>query len=81
MRTSPAIALARIAAGFVAFSLRCPHAGTTVTVLSNSTLRCPNHGAAFASSGAWIGGYRTGNLSARGVTASDDKIFVVVNLS
>ena len=81
VRTSPAIALARTATGFVAFSLRCPHEGTTVNVLSNSTLRCPNHGATFASSGSWSGGYRTGSLSARGVTSSADKTFVVVNLS
>lgn len=81
VRTSPAIALARTATGFVAFSLRCPHEGTTVRVLSNFTLQCPNHGATFASSGTWSGGYRTGSLSARGVTASADKTFVVVNLS
>lgn len=81
VRTSPAIALTRTATGFVAFSLRCPHEGTTVNVLSNSTLRCPNHGATFASSGSWSGGYRTGSLSARGVTSSADKTFVVVNLS
>ena len=81
VRTSPAIALARTAAGFVAFSLRCPHQGTTVSVLSNFTLRCPNHGATFASSGTWSGGYRTGSLSARGVASSADKTFVVINLS
>jgi Rieske Fe-S protein len=81
VRSSPAIALARTSGGFVAFSLRCPHQGTTVRVLSNRTLQCPNHGATFAYTGGWTGGYRTGNLSQRGVTASTDLSFAVVNLS
>ena len=81
VRSSPAIALARTSYGFVAYSLRCPHEGTTVSVLSNNTLRCPNHGALFASTGSWSGGYRTGSLSARTVTASADLSFVVVNLT
>lgn len=81
VRSSPAIALARTSVGFVAYALRCPHEGTTVSVLSNNTLRCPNHGALFASTGSWAGGYRTGNLSQRTVKASADLSFVVVNLS
>ena len=81
IRNSPAIALARTSTGFVAYSLRCPHEGTTVSVLSNSTLRCPNHGATFTSSGSWTGGQRTSSLSARGVTSNADGSFVVVNLS
>lgn len=81
VHSSPAIALARTSVGFVAYSLRCPHEGTTVSVLSNNTLRCPNHGALFAATGSWSGGYRTSNLSQRTVTASADLSFVVVNLT
>jgi Rieske Fe-S protein len=81
VRTSPPIALARTASGFAAFSLRCTHEGTTVRVQSGNTLRCPNHGALFSSTGAWTGGYRTSSLSARGVQVSNDKSFVVVNLT
>ncbi len=78
---SPPIALARTATGFVAYSLRCPHEGTTVSVISGSSLRCSNHGALFASTGGWSGGYRTSSLSGRGVTSNADKTFVVVNLT
>jgi len=45
-----------------AFSLICPHAGTTVAI-SGTGFRCPNHGATFNGSGAWTGGERTRGLS------------------
>lgn len=51
------------ASSFVALSRRCPHAGTTVNVVSGGFL-CPNHGAQFNTAGTWIGGQRTGNLTA-----------------
>ncbi len=54
--SQPPIALARTASGLVGFSLECTHAGTMVDLLSNFTLRCPNHGAEFAFDGAWVGG-------------------------
>ncbi len=38
---------------FLAFSLYCPHAGSTVNVINNSSFRCPNHGAEFNSQGVW----------------------------
>ena len=44
-----------------AFSLICPHAGTTVAI-SGAGFRCPNHGATFNGSGAWTGGERTTGL-------------------
>ncbi len=44
-----------------AFSLVCPHQGTTVN-LSGSGFRCPNHGATFSAAGKWTGGQRTSNL-------------------
>ena len=49
------------AASYRAFSLVCPHAGTTVGV-NGASFRCPNHGAMFASTGAWTGGQRTSSL-------------------
>jgi Rieske Fe-S protein len=44
-----------------AFSLVCPHRGTTVNV-TGSSFRCPNHGATFSAAGTWTGGQRTSNL-------------------
>ena len=54
--SQPPIALARTATGLVGYSLECTHAGTTVDVRANSTLKCPNHGAEFAFDGSWTGG-------------------------
>ncbi|HZE08664.1 MAG TPA: Rieske 2Fe-2S domain-containing protein [Gemmatimonadaceae bacterium] len=48
---------------FAAFSLICPHFGCTVGINGSSFL-CPCHGARFASTGTWIGGQRTTNLTA-----------------
>ncbi len=54
-----------------AFSMVCPHQGTTINVVNNATsFRCPNHGTLFSSSGTWTGGQRTSNLSELTVTAS-----------
>ncbi|MEP6778834.1 MAG: Rieske (2Fe-2S) protein [Gemmatimonadaceae bacterium] len=47
---------------YLAFSLVCPHQGTTVNI-NGSGFLCPNHGAQFNSSGGWVGGQRTSNLS------------------
>jgi Rieske Fe-S protein len=64
--SQPPIALARIApgpAGLVGYSLECTHAGTTVDLRDDFTLRCPNHGAEFAFDGAYTGGtQRTSSL-------------------
>lgn len=46
---------------YEAFSMTCPHAGTTVNI-QGSGFRCPNHGATFAANGAWTGGQKTSNL-------------------
>jgi Rieske Fe-S protein len=54
--SQPAIAMARTSAGLVAYSLECTHAGTTVNINANRTLKCPNHGAEFAFDGTWTGG-------------------------
>lgn len=67
--SQPPIALARTRSGFVGYSLECTHAGTTVDVRSDFTLKCPNHGAEFAFDGAWTGGQQqTSSLVAVTVT-------------
>jgi Rieske Fe-S protein len=40
------------ASSFSAFSMVCPHAGTTINVVNSASFRCPNHGALFNASGA-----------------------------
>jgi Rieske Fe-S protein len=59
---TPVAAVRTGASTFAAFSLICPHFGCTVGI-NGSAFRCPCHGAMFASTGAWIGGQRTSNLS------------------
>lgn len=54
-------------ATFVAFSMSCPHAGTTVNI-SGSGFVCPNHGARFNAAGQWTGGQRTSGLTSVPVT-------------
>jgi nitrite reductase/ring-hydroxylating ferredoxin subunit len=54
--SQPPIALARTSTGLVGYSLECTHAGTTVDLRANFTLKCPNHGAEFAFDGTWTGG-------------------------
>lgn len=59
---SPPLAVVNEGGGvYRAFSLVCPHAGTTVQ-LSGSQFVCPNHGARFDLNGTWTGGQRTSNL-------------------
>lgn len=61
--SSRPIALARTGqATFVALSMRCPHEGATIAI-QTSGFTCPRHGARFNTSGTWLGGQRTGNLS------------------
>jgi Rieske Fe-S protein len=59
---TPVAAVRTGASTFAAFSLICPHFGCTVGINGSSFL-CPCHGAQFASSGTWIGGQRTTNLT------------------
>ena len=59
----PPIAAVRTGtATFAAFSLICPHFGCTVGINGSSFL-CPCHGAQFASTGKWMGGQPTTNLT------------------
>ena len=46
---------------YVAFSMRCPHQGTTVNITGGAFV-CPNHDARFSAGGQWTGGQRTTNL-------------------
>ncbi|MFN8357325.1 MAG: Rieske (2Fe-2S) protein [Spirosomataceae bacterium] len=47
------VIVARTSTGtFVALSKICTHEGTTVEFQSNDTLKCPNHGSVFTSTGA-----------------------------
>ena len=59
---TPVAAVRTGADTFAAFSLICPHFGCTVNINGTAFL-CPCHGARFASTGAWIGGQRTTNLT------------------
>ena len=81
VNANPPFALARASTGFVAYSLRCPHQGTTVNIVGTTSWRCPNHDALFASTGAWTGGQRSAALIARTVTPNAAGTFVVVNLT
>ena len=63
--TSSPVALERTGAStFAAYSLVCPHEGTTVSVTSSTSIpfQCPRHGALFNASGANVGGQRTSSL-------------------
>uniref|UniRef100_UPI003341FC2D Rieske (2Fe-2S) protein n=1 Tax=Gemmatimonas sp. TaxID=1962908 RepID=UPI003341FC2D len=50
---------------FSAFSMVCPHAGTTINVINGTSFRCPNHGALFNASGTLLPNspQRTENLT------------------
>ena len=62
VRNSPPVALAKTSGGLVAFSLSCPHQGTTVVIDNDFSMFCPNHGAMFTAAGVWTGGQRTSGL-------------------
>lgn len=62
------VAVVRQSAGtFAAFSMSCPHAGTTIDIVGGAFV-CPNHGARFNAAGQWTGGQRTSNLVSLPVT-------------
>lgn len=67
------------ARNYRAFSLVCPHKGTTVG-LSDDGFTCPNHGAQFARNGVWIGGQATVDLVAINVAAQSDGTLLVGGL-
>jgi Rieske Fe-S protein len=65
---------------FAAFSLRCPHQGTTVQVQNGTSFRCPNHGALWSANGALQPNspLRTSSLTPRNVSyvAGDSVLFI-----
>lgn len=61
-----------------AFSMVCPHAGTTIQI-QNGAFRCPNHGATFSAAGVWTGGQQASNLFE--LTASYDPATGILQIS
>ncbi len=59
-----------------AFSLSCPHQGTTLTVQSNG-FHCPNHDARFSPDGVWQSGQPTSDLVAVAVQLQADGTLLV----
>lgn len=56
------VALVRTGAStFAAFSMVCPHQGSTINITSTG-FKCPNHGATFDKNGTWVGGQQTSSL-------------------
>jgi Rieske Fe-S protein len=78
--SQPPLALARTATGIVGFSLECTHAGTTVDILGNNTLKCPNHGAEFAFDGTFTGGQQQ-TSSLFSVTVTPDATGTTVSIT
>ncbi|MEQ1693002.1 MAG: Rieske 2Fe-2S domain-containing protein, partial [Gemmatimonas sp.] len=65
------VAVVRIGAtSFAAFSMTCPHAGTTIQVQNGQSFRCPNHGALWNANGVLLPNspQRTSSLNALRVT-------------
>ncbi len=63
------VAVVRASSGtYRAFSMVCPHQGTTISVVSGGFI-CPNHEAQFSSTGAWRGGQPTSSLQEYTVVA------------
>lgn len=58
---SPVAVVRESSSAFAAFSLICPHQGSTVQP-QTSQFYCPGHGATFNLAGQWTGGQRTSNL-------------------
>ncbi len=66
--TTPIAVVRATTVQYRAFSLVCPHEGTTVGVAGSGFL-CPNHGAEFTGTGTWKGGQPTSNMREFSVTA------------
>jgi Rieske Fe-S protein len=70
LNTTPVAVVRTSATSFAAFSMICPHAGTRIDVVNNTSFRCPNHGALFDSAGVNLPSspQRTDNLNRLVVT-------------
>lgn len=60
---SPVALVRTSATAFAAFSMVCPHQGSTINITTTG-FKCPNHGAMFDKTGAWVGGQSTNALTA-----------------
>lgn len=75
------VALVRTSAtAFAAFSMTCPHQGTTIQITGGAFV-CPNHGARFSSAGVWTGGQKTSNLSSFAAVYDSTKGTVTVTVA
>ena len=52
----------RSESSYVAFSRRCPHAGTSINSFSNGIASCPSHGARFDTNGSAVSGPTNADL-------------------
>jgi cytochrome b6-f complex iron-sulfur subunit len=63
---------------FIGLSMICTHQGSTIAI-TNGSFTCPNHGARFNSSGAWIGGQSASNLQSFSATYDAVAGTIVIN--
>lgn len=59
---------------FKAFSVRCPHAGCSVSEITDGNIVCPCHGSRFDLEGAVVNGPAASALSPKAVTVQGDSI-------
>ncbi len=67
--STPIAVVRESASVYRAFSLVCPHEGTTV-LPSGTGFLCPNHEARFSGAGKWLGGQVTSSLREFTVTSN-----------
>ena len=67
--STPVAVVRSDSSSYRAFSMVCPHAGTTIGIVGTG-FRCPRHLAAFDASGQNTGGQRTSSLHEFTVTAN-----------
>lgn len=66
---SPIAVVREAVAEYRAFSMVCPHQGTTIGINGTGFL-CPNHEARFSGTGKWLGGQVTSSLREFAVTSN-----------
>jgi Rieske Fe-S protein len=69
--STPVAVVRASSTSYRAFSMVCPHQGTTIAI-SGAGFRCPNHGATFNANGGWTGGERTSGLFEFSVSADSN---------
>ncbi len=76
--TGSPVALVRTSStAFAAFSMVCPHQGSTINITSTG-FKCPNHGATFDKNGTWVGGQQTTSLTSYPTTYDSAKGTVTI---